>query len=186
MLIHGQGMTKKTKLLPVTVPAPLPANIPVVIEGKSFTPVRLAMLAGEVAMDMKELPDILKAYNLTAEVYEKVCEIPFYANALETARLEWNSPLGTHARIRIESAAILEEALPGLSARMKSRDEAFPAAIEAGKLFAKIAGLGEPEKAGASSGEKFTINIDLGQDKKLTYEKDVTPIVPVIEQEPET
>jgi hypothetical protein len=178
-------MAKKLKVLPVTVALPLPANIPVVIEGLSITPIRLAMLANEIAMDMKELADILKLYKLSESDYLKISKIPFFTNALETATIEWQSPLGTHARIRIESAAILEEALPGLSARMKSKDEAFPAAIEAGKLFAKIAGLGEPDKAGASSGEKFTINIDLGQDKKLTYEKDVSPIIPVIEQDPE-
>jgi hypothetical protein len=179
-------MAKKIKALPVPVELPpVPANITFVInESLSVTPVRLAMLANEIAMDMKELPDVLKLYKLSETDYEKVCKIPFYKNALETATIEWQSPLGTHARIRIESAAILEEALPGLSARMKSRDEAFPAAIEAGKLFAKIAGLGEPEKAGASSGEKFTIEINLGEDKKLAYEKDITPVIPVIEQDP--
>jgi hypothetical protein len=103
---------------------------------------------------------------------------------LETAAIEWNSALSTHDRIRIEAAAIMEDAMPGLSARMKSRDEALPAAIEAGKLFAKLAGLGEVNKAAAGSGEKFVIQIDLGADTKLRYEKDVSPILPVIEQEP--
>jgi hypothetical protein len=178
-------MTKKAKAVPVTVDIPpLPAVPAIVVGDTTYTPSNLAALAREVAMDIKPLPDILKVYRLSEDDYLKISKIPFYAKALETAAIEWNSALSTHDRIRIEAAAIMEDAMPGLSARMKSRDEALPAAIEAGKLFAKLAGLGEVNKAAAGSGEKFVIQIDLGADTKLRYEKDVSPILPVIEQEP--
>jgi hypothetical protein len=178
-------MTKKAKAVPVTVDIPpLPAVPAIVVGDTTYTPSNLAALAREVAMDIKPLPDILKVYRLSEDDYLKISKIPFYAKALETAAIEWNSALSTHDRIRIEAAAIMEDAMPGLSARMKSKEEALPAAIEAGKLFAKLAGLGEVNKAAAGSGEKFVIQIDLGADTKLRYEKDVTPILPVIEQEP--
>jgi hypothetical protein len=178
-------MSKKAKVKPVTVELPpLPVNLPVPQDGVALTPAILAALAREVAIDFKELSEILKVFKLSLDDYEKISKIPFYANALKTAVVEWNSADSTHDRLRIEAAAILEDAFPGLSARMKNRDEAFPAAIEAGKLFAKIAGLGESNKAAAGSGEKFVIQIDLGADTKLRYEKDVTPVLPVIEQEP--
>lgn len=151
-------------------------------DGTALTPMGLAALAREVAMDIKELPEILKFYKLTDASYADICKIPFYARALEVAIIEWNSALSTHDRIKIEAAATLEDALHGLGARMKNKDEAFPAAIEAGKLFAKIAGLGEPGRTEGAPGEKFTININLGNDvPQLHFEKDVTPIIPVIE-----
>ena len=165
------------------IPAPPAVFLPMVPDGTALTPMGLAALAREVAMDIKELPEILKFYKLTDATYADICKIPFYARALEVALIEWNSALSTPDRIKIEAAATLEDALHGLGARMKNKDEAFPAAIEAGKLFAKIAGLGEPGRAEGAPGEKFTININLGADTKLHYEKDVTPILPVIEDQ---
>lgn len=175
-------MTKKSKV-PVTVDMPpLPVNLPMPT-GTDITPHLLAALAREVAMDIKELPDILKHYKLSQEDYEKIAKIPFYAKALESAVIEWNSALSTPTRIRLEAAAIIEDAMPKLAARMKHQDEAFPAAIEAGKLFTKLAGLDAADKTGNTTGEKFTININLGEDAKLRYEKDVTPAIPIIEKE---
>lgn len=160
-----------------------PINLPMIPDGSPLTPTGLAALAREIAMDIRELPEILKYYHLTDADYADICTIPFFSRALEVATIEWNSALSTHERIRLEAAATLENALPGLSARMNNREEAFPAAIEAGKLFAKIAGLDANVRADAAPGEKFTININLGADTKLHYEKDVTPIPLTIEKE---
>lgn len=165
------------------LPGPIPPTpLPVLFNGTELTPVGLASLAREVAMDIKELPDILKFYKLTTATYDAICKNPFYKRALEVSTIEWNSALSTHERIRLEAAATLENALPGLSARMNNKDEAFPAAIEAGKLFAKIAGLDANVRADSAPGEKFTININLGADTKLHYEKDVTPIPVLIDE----
>jgi hypothetical protein len=177
-------MTKKAKRPATVLEPPLPAHLPMIPEGIMLTPSSLAALAREVAMDIKVLPDILKHYKLTEETYIDICKVPFYKRALEVATIEWNSALSTHERLRIEAAASLEDALPGLSARMNNKDETLPAATEVGKLFAKIAGIGEPERGGAAATEKFTITINLGADKKLEFTKDVTPVIPIIDQEP--
>jgi hypothetical protein len=176
-------MSKKSKTVPATVILPpLPVHLP---EGINLTPTGLAALAREVAIDIKELPDILRLYKLTESEYKRICELPFYSKALAAATIEWQSAEGTHTRIKLEAAAIMEDAMPGLAARMKSRDEAFPAAIEAGKLFAKLAGLDTAAKTSEGASEKFVIKIDLGADRQLKFEKDITPILPVIEQEPQ-
>jgi hypothetical protein len=60
---------------------------------------------------------------------------------------------------------------------MKNSAEAFPAAIEAGKLFAKIAGLDALSKGEGPPGERFTITINLGADTTLKYEKEAPPIL---------
>jgi hypothetical protein len=67
---------------------------------------------------------------------------------------------------------------------MVKNDEDLGKVVEAGKLLAKVAGVDSSEAQAASNpGEKFVINIDLGQDHKLRFEKDVTPAIPLTEKE---
>jgi len=54
------------------------------------------------------------------------------------------------------------------------RSEPFPAAIDAAKLFAKIAGLDTAGAQKAGPSEKFSIQINIGE-TKLAYEKNVQP-----------
>lgn len=139
-----------------------------------FTPVELVKLAREVAMDIKDLSVVLAHYKLTQEQYDHLAKNhEFFKQALHVSVIEWNSALTTPERIKLESAAILEDALPGLGARMANAAEGLPGVVEAAKLFAKIAGLGEKEQGNSAPGEKFTIKIDLGGDHRII--KDVTP-----------
>jgi hypothetical protein len=67
----------------------------------------------------------------------------------------------------------LEQGMPVLGARMLNEREELKDAVETAKMFAKVAGIGEVGDK-SSSGEKFTINIDLGGDKTLRLEKTIT------------
>jgi hypothetical protein len=139
-----------------------------------FSSVDLVKLAREVAMDIKDLAVVLEHYKLTQEQYDHLKENhEFFKQALHVSVIEWNSALTTAERIKLESAAILEDALPRLGARMANAAEGLPGVVEAAKLFAKIAGLGEKEQTNSAPGEKFTIRIDLGGDNRTI--KDVTP-----------
>lgn len=138
----------------------------------------MARLAREIAMDIREHYVIIKEYGINQNQYEFLLATPFYARALDTAILEWNSALSTSERIKIEAAAILEDALPHIGARMQRLSEAMPGVVEAGKLFAKIAGLDMPAKEGSTPGERFRITINLGGDvvRHTSAEpKDITP-----------
>lgn len=129
----------------------------------------LARLARDVAMDIKERHVVLADHKLTEAQYdylEKYNE--FYLAALKAACVEWHAPLSTQERIKIEAAAILEDSLPGLGARLQNRSEGLPGVVEAAKLFAKIASVGEREAGAAAPGERFTINIDLGGDTRVS------------------
>ncbi len=129
---------------------------------------KLAALAREVAMDIRVLDEILITYGLTRIQYDFLQENnEFYKQALHTLTIEWNSALSTPERLKIESAAILEDALPRLGARMQNQAEGLPGVIEAAKLFAKMAGVGEREANQAAPGEKFSITINLGGDEKI-------------------
>lgn len=163
---------------------PAPAPSPTVVDGLTPAGVQaakalvnlpnlswpdLAKLAREMAMDIKERHTILAEFKLTETQYDFLeAHNEFYRAALAAACKEWHAPLSTQQRIEVEAAAILEDSLPGLGARMQNKGEGLPGVIEAAKFFGKIARVGERESSAAAPGERFTINIDLGGDKSLT------------------
>jgi hypothetical protein len=88
----------------------------------------------------------------------------------------WSSALNTKERVIVKSAAMLEEWLPTLNARIHDTEEALPAVVEAGKMLAKLAGLGEKDIS-STVGERFVINISMGpQAEPVSFSKDVTPV----------
>jgi hypothetical protein len=163
-----KGMSEPFKaLVPIDtgiiVPVPLP----------KMDPALLAKLAAEVARDQRDIGEILTDYNLTLEQFNYLKTNAFFARVLETATIEWNSDLSVHDRLRVEAAMYLEQGMPVLGARMLNEREELKDAVETAKMFAKVAGLGEVGDK-SSSGEKFTINIDLGGDKTLRLAKTIT------------
>jgi hypothetical protein len=160
---------------------PAPAPTPTAIEGLSPAGVQaakalvqlpqltwpeLARLAREMAMDIKERSTILKEFKLTETQYDFLeAHNDFYREAFRNACREWHAPLTTQERIKVEAAALLEDSLLGLGARMQNKGEGLPGVVEAFKFVGKIAGVGERESGPAAPGERFTINIDLGGDK---------------------
>ncbi len=155
------------------------ASLPATVSLPELTPAELVKLAREIVMDIKDASVVLGHYNLTQVQYDWLKENhAFFKQALHVSTIEWNSALTTPERIKLESAAILEDALPRLGARMVNQAEALPGVVEAAKLFAKIAGLGEKEAADRAPGEKFTISINLGGDDKLIYKSKETPAEP--------
>jgi hypothetical protein len=151
-----------------------------------LVPVKLAELAREVAMNIREIDDIIAVYKLTREQYDWLAtHHEFYKHALHVSTVEWTSALTTPERVRLESAAILEDALPRLGARMVNQAEGLPGVVEAAKLFAKLAGLGEKEVGDRAPGERFKIEINLGADEKLTYQSKPDPVTITIDSAPE-
>ena len=125
---------------------------------------RIAMLAREMAMAIRPVELILKAVNITQAQFDKfILPNAFYKRAYETFVLEWESALSTNKRIAVEAAAILEDSLPKLNARMINGQEPLSSSTETAKLFAKLAGAGETKEV--SQGERFTITINLGGEK---------------------
>lgn len=145
-------------------------NLPVI------SPPELARLAREIAMNIKERHVVLQDFKLSESQYEFLEKYnEFYQAALRSACIEWQSPLSTTERIKVEAAAILEDSLIGLGARMQNRAEGLPGVVEVAKLFAKVAGVGEREPGQNTPGERFTINIDLGGDKKIVVASSPAP-----------
>ncbi len=162
-----------------TVIETLPVPAPTMPDG--WTVHKIAALVRDLAMNLYDTPVILKTHGLSEEQYKLLEENPFFKNAIQAAVTEWNSPHSTNKRLAMEAAIALEDALPALATRMSSPGEPLSQAIEAAKLFAKMAGVGESAQQ-APTGEKFKITINLGGDT-FEREKERTPRV-VMEVQP--
>lgn len=156
-------------------------STPVVVE--SVSELVLVKLAREIAMDIHPIETILKQYSITSERWEELQRLPRFIALLESEVGAWNTALNTHERVKLKSAAMMEEWLPELNNRLHDRHEALPAKIEAGKLLTKMAGIGERGPAEGGGGERFTVTINLGAGSTpITIARDVTP--PTIEHDP--
>jgi hypothetical protein len=144
----------------------------------SYTDVTLLKLAREIAMDIHPLETILANHNVTIEDFDRIRTLPRFQQYLEGEMVAWGSALNTHERVKLKSAAVMETWLPELYARMHDRNENLNAKVEAGKLVAKLAGMGiEKASINGEGGERFSVTINLGEDKNIRIEKDITPKV---------
>ena len=135
----------------------------------------LLQLALQVAMDIASIEVITREAGITPEFYEKeIKKNPFFMKVLQQYQIEWNSVRNTPERVKWKAQALIEMGLPTIGARMLNNDEALPAVTEAAKLVSRLAGV-DDQKGAAAQGEKFTITINLGDDKSLTVEKTVDP-----------
>jgi hypothetical protein len=142
----------------------------VTVLAPSHSDILLVKLAREIAMDIQPLETILKQYSISPETWETLKSNGKFQNLLFSETEAWNGALNTHERVKLKAASMLEEFLPELNNRLHDRDEALPAKIEGAKLVTRIAGLGERVDA-VGGGERFTVTINLGEDAKLTFDK---------------
>ena len=157
----------------------------VIIQDPKLNPDQLAKLAIELASGTFKLGDVLQTFKISLTQFERHVETnPHFKQAYDAAVIEWTSANSTVKRIKIKSATSLEQSLPTLHQRLNSTTEALPAVVETAKLLAKLAGAGEEAQRQTSSGERFTISINIGSKRvEQTVEPvlDLTP-VPALEK----
>ncbi len=142
----------------------------------SQSDLQLVKLAREVAMDIYPIEVILKQYGLTQEAWDTLKENGKFQALLKSEVETWGTALNTHERVKLKAAALIEEWLPELNARLHDIDEALPAKIEGGKMLTRIAGMGLPGQVEGSMPERFTVTINLGASTPpIEISKDVTP-----------
>ena len=130
----------------------------------------LARLAREMAMNIRPYKAVFADFGIDEEQYYLVEKIEFYKKAKEQFSLEWNSSLSATERVKLISAAYLEQVLPVIGAKALNREENLPAATEVAKFFARNAGIGDPKADPSKTAERFVIQINIGNESK-TYDK---------------
>lgn len=140
----------------------------------SFDDVTLLKLAREIAMDFRPIEDVLAEHDIEPADFEAIKLNPQFTNRLKLAIEEWNSATNTPERVRLKSMFFVEEALPEFYARAHDPKESLAAKVEILKTVAKFGGVGGTVEGGVS-GERMVVNINLGADRQLRIEKDITP-----------
>lgn len=151
-----------------------------------LTAVQLAQLAREIAQDLVDLPTILGKHNITQDQYDFLQEHNAYFKSILASEVQaWQSIKSTEARIRLQAQAVVEEQMPALAARIGGKEK-LSESVEAFKAISRIAGVDTPASGPVASGERYTINIDLGADTRIVIGgqpmKDITPELPKLEQ----
>jgi hypothetical protein len=160
----------------------LPADYPTV-PASVYDDVRLVKLAREIAMGLKDIPDILFDNSLTQREFDEIQSIPHFARILSSEMAAWASAGNTTERVKLKTVSMIEELLPELYARLNDPGEPLHAKVKAFEQLCKVAGFGEKDlPAMGSPGDRVQVIINLGADTKLQYEKrlpqkviDVTP-----------
>jgi hypothetical protein len=169
----------------------LPADYPT-IPVSVYDEVKLVKLARQIAMGIKDLPDILFEHSLTLREWDEIKVLPAFGRMLEGEVKAWEGADNTVGRLKLKTAAMLEEYLPELYARLNDREEPLMAKIKALELTAKIAGFGDrAEGVTGNPGDKVHVIINLGGDANKEYikqlphkviEHEPTPVQPTFEE----
>jgi hypothetical protein len=144
------------------------------VPSKKFSDLTLVKLAREVAMNIQSIETILEANQIDIETWENIKVHPKFNQYLESETSSWNSAINTHERVKLKSAAVIEDWLPEAYARMHDASENLNAKTELGKLVARLAGMGLTNtNITDGSGERFSVTINLGNDAQLKFEKEM-------------
>lgn len=138
----------------------------------------LIALAREIAMDINPLETILKSHAISDKTWSKLQKNARFAQLVAQETEQWQTALNTQERVKVKSAAMLEQWLPTLFTRINSTDEALPGVVEAGKMLSRLAGLGGSGEVLANVGERFSITINMGP-KVVEFNKESPRIVDV-------
>lgn len=152
------------------LPAPVPPAATAVVK---FDRWKLPLLVREVVMDVNELPVILKSFNIDLATFQAIETCDEYKALFDRLFAEWHRADSTEARLKIQSAFILEQALPKIGARAMDEKENLRDATEAAKFLRQLAGIGDTDRSG-KVGEKFAITINMGA-QTVQIEKNIAP-----------
>lgn len=149
----------------------LPADYPTIPVGV-YDEAKLVKLARQIAMGIKDVPDILFDHGLTLREFDEIQRLPIFGRTLEAEVKAWEGAGNTNERLKVKAAAMLEEYLPELYARMNDQSEPLMAKIKALEWTSKIAGFSDRDVAAVGNpGDKVHVIINLGADARAEYIK---------------
>ena len=127
----------------------------------SPTPVNLARLARELAMDILPVEDVLRIHELDDSTWLRIQSDPSFQAMLASMVTDWHSADNAKSRVRTKAATAFE-ALIEVYVR-DAMDTTIPLAqrVEVGKLLVKIGEL-ETVRDGKGDGTQVLIQINTG------------------------
>jgi len=149
----------------------------IVEQNTGYNHLTIVRLAREIAMNIRGIDEILEVQGISKDIFAKIRATKEFEKVLQNEVEAWNSATNTAERVRLKSLSFVEESLADFYADAVNKNESLSARTEVLKTVARFAGIGASNVDGAINGEKFLVTINLGSDKTLKIEKDVTPKV---------
>lgn len=145
---------------------------------------QMLRLAREIAMGINDLPDILHSFNLTHGQFETIQKDPAFSRMLASELADWEAASNAEERVKVKSAAMIEDFLPELYARLNDHTEPLLGKAKLLEFIAKLAKMGQAgDPKALAPGDRVVVNINLGADANLRYEKRLPS--QVIDHEPQ-
>jgi hypothetical protein len=124
---------------------------------------KIVELARELAMDIQSHEEILKAFGLDADEFERIKDDPHFKQVLEAFMVEWSSAANTEKRVKFKAQASIEAALLDLHKAMVDPANGLNHRVAAAQFISKLAGLGQDERQATQTGSGFSITINMGE-----------------------
>ena len=167
------GLSVTEPVTPPAAPVPLPAvPAPPTRISRRFSIEEARALARAIAETLGPIDGVLADRNISKEFYEELLRNPFYTEALARASEEWHSIKSTPQRVALKAAALIEDSMLVVGARLSSKVEPLEKVAQMTKVYADLAGMGK-QQANNAPQERVTISIDFGADTKLLVEKTI-------------
>ncbi len=124
-------------------------------------------LAAELAAQLYTIPDILERFELSKSQLKKITKDPHFREIYVEAKALWNGSGNVKERIRKKAALLLEDSIMPIYTIIHDGNVTPPARIEAFAKLVAIADMQPTKQDGNNTGgEKFTLNITFGDEKK--------------------
>jgi hypothetical protein len=143
----------------------------------------ISHLARDVAQGLVPLNTILARAHLTADQFDQITSHPFFKNRLEEELEAWSGDV--RSRVQAKAATLIEESLDEIFLLVHDRTQPLNHKIDALKFAARLAAMEDGSK-NADASDKVVININLGDNNKLSFEKEHVVEPKVIEGVVET
>ncbi len=138
-------------------------------------------LSREIAIGIRPLAQILETANVSQDHWQVIEQHPRFRQLLQAQMDEWHAVGATHERVKLKSAAIVEQVLPDLYRSIVNEDEGLGHRNEVLKTVARLAGMGLDKAAvsGDGAGEKFSLVINIGDGVDHRISAKVAPVIDV-------
>ena len=136
---------------------------------QQFDEALILRLAREIARGLNPIETILHSLQITPSQYQTIRSNGHFQKILTQELADWHAASNTSERVKLKSAAMVEEALPEMWAILHNRTETLTGRVELFKMIAKLGGQGvSGAEVVGGPGFRLTINIGAGQSMTLT------------------
>lgn len=141
---------------------------------------KLRKLALDIVKNVEDAPNVLERFGITTDEYYELAETTPFKAMLQQAQTEWEGAHNTPARVKLKSAALIEQALPDMFRAMVNDKEPLAARTALFTAMGKMGELGHapPITSQGNMGASFKLEISFGNQpaKSITLEQQALPM----------